>query len=44
MKFTKGKSGNPKGRPKTTDTSIRELVSRDSIKEGIQTTLESYAS
>ena len=32
MKFTKGKSGNPKGRPKTTDTSIRELVSRDSIK------------
>jgi hypothetical protein len=32
MKFTKGKSGNPKGRPKTTNTNIRELVSRDSIK------------
>lgn len=32
MKFTKGKSGNPKGRPKTIDTSIRELINADAVR------------
>ena len=32
MKFKKGKSGNPRGRPKLENLNIKEMATRDSVK------------
>lgn len=32
MKFKKGKSGNPRGRPKLENLNINEMAARDSVK------------
>lgn len=32
MKFEKGKSGNPRGRPKLENLNINEMAARDSVK------------
>lgn len=32
MKFKKGKSGNPRGRPKLDNLNIKEMAARDSVK------------
>lgn len=32
MKFKKGKSGNPRGRPKLENLNINEMATRDSVK------------
>jgi len=32
MKFKKGKSGNPRGRPKLDSLNIKDMATRDSIK------------
>ena len=32
MKFKKGKSGNPRGRPKLENLNIKEMATRDSVR------------